>query len=543
MKALVAAIIVFLSLHSSLIEADEFSYKKAIDARIDATKSYARARVLVAGISRQEKPSRKIYNKTLDKAEQHIVDATAHISRSTEHYLDGYHGGYIDESSATKLRQQLKIQKHEIAELKLYIAQMRSRSLSKVSKKADKVVKAPIVGPDGKTAEKEILQWLSQLKKFRKNESSRWKDDPVTKNLWSQAIADSGFYGIHIKNLVNSAAYVKNKEAVPQHSLDYIEAGMKQFGAFQTQLITLFEKIKSAQIADMNHRQRKVKELLRPYLTQVVFSRLPSQKAIPQLPESPLNQIGYIPEMSMMQTFSEIENRPSLAWLEKDTRAKLVLRSLYDRGLAHKFLKKFIKSGGKLSVEITRSGNSDDVEYLQFDDILYLPDNFYIDSGESVNSKVFASLVREIFHAYCKQVVQAGNDPITKQLLVNVETWLQGQFIRRHDTSAGSTAWVKYSDVIKDSSVFTQEYVGSIIDVAFAQHVMIWSQLTAIPRNTRIDIKTANQKWLNMESNIIDTQYSADQHDGEYWEVQGVPPASALKYINAFFGLGEFKLD
>lgn len=543
MKLLIALMIVYVGLNSTVAAAGERSYKKAIDARIKATRSYARARVLVAGISRLEKPARNIYIKSLDKADQHLVDAVSHISRSREHYLDGYHDGFIDEPTATKLREQMKTQDNEITKLKLYVDQMRAHSLKKVSTKLKKTVDDLIVGPDGKSAEKEIIRYLTKIKVLRDSESLIWKTNPATKKFWKKAIADSGFYGRHIKNLVNSAVYVKDRKKVPQRSLDYIKAGVDRFNAYHDQMVSLFDKVVAAKNADFKRRQRKVEELLRPYMKQEVFNRLPSEKALPNLPENPINHIGYIPDRSMMKAFYELNNRPSLVHLEKDINAQRLLRVLYDRGLAHKFMKKFIYSGAKLSIEFISDGNSEDVEYLEFDDILYIPQNIYIGSGDNVNSKELAYLVREIFHAYCKQVVQDGNDPLTKQFLVNVEKWLEGQFVRRVGGESGSSVWVKYYDVIKDSSDFTQEYVASIVEVAFSLHASIWGQVTSVPRSSRISKKIADEKWLKMESTIIDTRYLADQDDGEYWEVQGVPPASALQYIYALFELGEYSLQ
>ena len=59
-------------------------------------------------------------------------------------------------------------------------------------------------------------------------------------------------------------------------------------------------------------------------------------------------------------------------------------------------------------------------------------------------------------------------------------------------------------------------------------------------RDSRIKAEKASEEWESAEYDIIDGRYAADQHDGEKWEVQGVPPASTLKYIYAFFELGRF---
>ena len=212
MKLLFAVAVVLLNLIAGTSQAAENTYKKAIEERIVATKSYARARVLIAGISKQKSPSRHIFIKTLDKAEQHITDATTHLTKAREFYLDGFHSGEIEESSATKLRQQLKIQKNEIAELNLYMTQMRSRSLKKVEKKVEAVVEIRVEGPEGVVAEKAFLKWLSDIKRLQKSESVRWNRSSVTKNLWNQAVADTGFYGIHKQKLIASAAYAKKRK-------------------------------------------------------------------------------------------------------------------------------------------------------------------------------------------------------------------------------------------------------------------------------------------------------------------------------------------
>lgn len=532
MKQLLIITVVFLSLLSSVSLAKENFYVVANAERLQAVKEFARARVLVAGTRIGKSINEKTYMMAIDKAKVYVDSADDHLSKAREYLMKGYHNGDIDESSVNEFKQRLKKQRNNIARLRSSIDGMHLR----FTKKYNIVVE----GPDRAVAVADFLGWFDYVKLLRETEMVKWTGSAVTKHLWEKAGSYSGFYAIHINNLADSVNYVDDREKISQEDYDYVRDGMKRFTEFHNQFIKLLGKIKAAHNAGFEDRQKWAEVSIRPYLSQKVFSGLPTRKAIPELPGDPAENLGYIPTQSMMQAFSDLPNKPSLMWIKRDKNVMKVLRALYDRGFALEFLKKFVNLGGKFKVEVTNESGDGRVVYYPLDGTLNIPKGKYNYDRLNIDRSLLADLLRELFHAYCSQIIDADNDPLTKNLLVNTEIWLGRQFIRQ-ESNKGSKVWWEFSAKIDDAKGFTKNYVGEMIHVSFSNHISIWNNLHQKSRDSRITVEKATAIWEQKKSTVISTKYLASESDDSMnWEVQSIPPVFNFNYINAFYGFGEY---
>lgn len=119
--------ILFLSLLSVSPLSHADAYEEAYAERIKSAKSFARARILVAGLTRNKALSRKVYQSAIGKIENKMIETTTHLSRARELLLKGFHNGDIDKASSDKLKDLLKRQKLEIAQLRSSIDELHAR--------------------------------------------------------------------------------------------------------------------------------------------------------------------------------------------------------------------------------------------------------------------------------------------------------------------------------------------------------------------------------------------------------------------------------
>jgi len=537
MKQLLLIAVIFISLMSGASAVYANAYDEAYAERLKAAKNHARARILVVGLKRKKSIRESIFLTAIKDVEEHVLAATDHVSKSREYLLKGYHNGDIDEASEKKLKAILKKQKVDIAELRSSIDELYARHAKKVNKVNVKVVDR---GPERSVVVNDFLDWLDFVTQLRKKESKKWTSTEATKRLWEKAAGDSGFYGIHINNLGDSVVYADNRERTSQQEYDYVRDCMRRFMDFHYQFVALLGKVKAAHDANLYDQKRKAEALIRPYLSQFVFSGLPERKAITRLPKSPELDLGYVAAQSMMQVFSNLSKKPSLSWITRDENVKQVLRALYDRGFAHEFLKKFVNLGGKFTVEVTKEGSSAEIVYLPLDGTLYIPRGKFIKGKLITDEKLLANLLNELFHAYSNKIIDTGKDPLTKNLLVNTEVWLADQFIRQNN-DGGSKAWTNFASIFDDAKDFTQGYVGEIIKTSFYSHMKLWNKIYHGPRDSRITVKQATTDWAQEERKIMSTEYMVRQYgDRVTWEVQTAPPSFVLRYVHAFYGFGEF---
>ena len=316
---------------------------------------------------------------------------------------------------------------------------------------------------------------------------------------------------------------------------------MHRFIGFHKQLIALMEKIKAANNADLTETQEQAEYYLRPYLSQSVFSGLPVRNTIPDLPDNPVDNLGYIPSRSLKQTLSSLSKNPSIKWIQNDKHVYQVFRAFYDRGLVHGFLKKFVNRGGRFKVEVIGNSSGTEVVRLSFDGDLYIPEDKYTNDKLVVNSKLLISLLNEMFLSYNSKIVDANKDPATKTLLDNTQAWLQRQYVRQEIEKVSSKRWSNFTDEIHNAKSFTEEYIATVITEAFSSHLEIWNKYYQKSRYSRISLEQANDEWIRVEKKIRSKQYMGHQiDDGVKWEVQGPPPEFILTYIFALYGLGVY---
>lgn len=395
-------------------------------------------------------------------------------------------------------------------------------------------------GPDRMVVVGDFLDWLDFVTELQAKESKRWAKTEATRDLWQLISAEGGFYGRHIESLGDCVLYADNREITSQAEYDYVRDGMKRFMGFHDQLIALLEKKKAVHETDLDEIEGSIDALIQPYLSQRVFSSLPRQEDLPALPKDAVKEIGYIPQVSMMSAFEALPKKPSLSWIRKSDMVKQVFHALYDRGFAHDFLNKLVARGGRFSVFITGEGKDAEITYLPLDGTLYIPQGKFTDGRLNIDEKLLSDLMHELFHVYVDKVIGAGNDPLTKNLLVNVEDWLTEQFVRKIDKK-GARTWVEFSGAIRDAKSFTEDYVGKIIRVSFLTHMSIWQKRHQAPAGSRISLKEALARWRKQEHEIVNTAYLVSDYDEQVsWEVQTVPPDFVLDYVHAFYNFGEY---
>jgi hypothetical protein len=213
-------------------------------------------------------------------------------------------------------------------------------------------------------------------------------------------------------------------------------------------------------------------------------------------------------------------------------------------GIGEVMLDRFFEAGGHFGVIPGTTKTSTDARYNTDDDLIKLGTNAFNKDGSLSRQQlrsVVAVYAHEFFHAYVDQVVKAGFDPLTQQILAQGATWLAQQQLKQADKQGNipANAPVQAGNAVLDSATklsdFIEEYVGHMINRMVSEHLRIAGQL----RDGEVDANGASQAWQRFLTKFGTEKITAyeDAESGEF-EVQGGPPPFLTNHISNLFGLG-----